>query len=153
MDSLSIPIKTAVLFHRGSKYDYFPDLSLGGKCLQYSDNMTYLGIKFGKRLTWADHIKSRVHKCTFLLRKTKNFVGLSFAWTLCIYEAIIHPKLSYSCIVRGPQPHPKKMQTCPFPSLGPSSAPCRSCRNHNSDCFSEILSAFVIPCYPSKRHS
>ena len=42
-----------------SKYDNSLGLSMGGKCLHYSDNMMYLGIKFGKRLTWADHTKSR----------------------------------------------------------------------------------------------
>ena len=78
---------------------------MGGKCLQYSDNMTYLGIKFRKRLTWTDHIKSRVRKCTFLLNKTKNLVskewGLNPARALWIYEAIICPKLTYGCLVWG----------------------------------------------------
>ncbi len=36
-----------------------------GRQLHYSDKMTYLGIMFSKRLSWTDHIGSRVRKCTF----------------------------------------------------------------------------------------
>ncbi len=65
--------------------------------------MTYLGIMFSKRLCWTDHIKSRVHKCTYLLKKTKNLVGKKYginpSRTMWTYEAIICPKLTYSCLV------------------------------------------------------
>ncbi len=57
---------TTVMFYRGRKCDYSPVLSMGGRKLQYSDKLTYLGITFSKRLSWTDHIKSRVRKCTCL---------------------------------------------------------------------------------------
>ena len=56
---------TTVMFHRGRKRDYFPNLYMGGRQLQYSDKMTYLGIAFSKTLSWTDHIKSQVRKCTY----------------------------------------------------------------------------------------
>ncbi len=84
---------TTVMFHRGRKRDYSPKLYMGGRQLQYSDKMTYLGITFSKRLSWTDHIKSRVRKCTFLLNKTKNLVGKEWGKTparaLWLFEAII----------------------------------------------------------------
>ncbi len=58
---------TTVIFHRGRKRDYSPELYMGGRKLQYLDKLTYLGIIFSKRLSWTDHIKSRVRKCTYLL--------------------------------------------------------------------------------------
>ena len=96
---------TAVVFHRGRRVDYSPTLMMEGKELTYSDNLTYLGVTFNKRLSWTPHIKSRVKKCTYLLHKTKNLVGKE--WGLCpqralwIYEAIVRPKLTYGCLVWG----------------------------------------------------
>ncbi len=76
---------------------------MGGRKLQYLDKLPYLGIIFSKRLSWTDHIKSRVHKCTYLFNKTKNLVGkewgLNLARALWIFEAIIRPKLTYCCLV------------------------------------------------------
>ena len=92
---------TTVMFHRGRKRDYSPELHMGGRKLQYTDKLTYLGITFSKRLSWTDHIKSRVRKSTYLLNKTKNLVGkewgLNPARALWIFKAIIRPKLTYGC--------------------------------------------------------
>ncbi len=60
-----------VMFHCGRKLEYSPELCMGGRRLQYSDKMTYLGIMFSKRLSWTNHIKSRVHQCTYLLHRPK----------------------------------------------------------------------------------
>ncbi len=94
---------TTVMFHRGRKRDYSPELYMGGRKLKYSDKLTYLGITLSKRLSWTDHIKSRVRKCTYLLNKTKNLVGkewgLNPSRALWIFEAIIRPKLTYGCLV------------------------------------------------------
>ena len=62
---------TTVMFHRGCKGNYSPELNMGGRCLQYLHKMTYLGIMFRKRLSWTDHIKSRVRKCTYHLKKQR----------------------------------------------------------------------------------
>ena len=47
------------------------------------------------------HEKSRVRKCTYRLNKTKveKEWGLNPARAMWIYEAIIHPKLTYGCLV------------------------------------------------------
>ncbi len=66
---------TTVMFNHCRKCDHSFVLDMGGRQLQCSDKMTYLGIMFSKRLSWTDHIKSRVCKCTYLLKKTKNMVG------------------------------------------------------------------------------
>ncbi len=81
---------TTMMFHRGRRRDYSPEIHMGGRQLQYSDKLTYLGITFSERLSWTEHIKSRVRKCTYLLNKAKNLVGkewgLNPARALWIYS-------------------------------------------------------------------
>ncbi len=101
------PAKTQVMMcNRGRRYSPTePELKLGGKKLNYSENIKYLGVLINKRLIWAQHVKERYKKCLALLYRTKTLVakdwGISPAKMLWIYRAIVVPKFTYAALVWG----------------------------------------------------
>ena len=67
--------------------------------------MTYLGVIFDKRLTFNQHINSRVEKGIKILNTARNMInknwGLNPQKALWIYKAIVRPTVTYGCHIYG----------------------------------------------------
>ena len=98
------PGKTeVVMFSRSRRPVLEPSLKLDGKQLQYSDTIKYLGLTVHKRLTWTDHVKTKVKKCSQLLNRVRRVVGRDWGLNperlLWIYTAMVRPKVAYGALV------------------------------------------------------
>ncbi len=94
------PTKTTIVhFEKLTRKKHEPPVRMGGRLLEYSENLQYLGVNLNKRLS----IHNKAKKCNYLLHKVKNVIGQGcgltpsrLAWIL---TAIIRPRLTYGCVV------------------------------------------------------
>ncbi len=98
------PLKTTtVLFSRRRRISNYPEITLDGKVLEYSNSLRYLGVTIHKQLSWLPHVRDRTNKCKFLLGKCRNIVSQSWGLTPeradWIHKAVIRPKITYGSIV------------------------------------------------------
>ena len=99
------PTKTAVvLFTRCYKaHIEKPPLRLFGELLSYSDEATFLGVKFNTSLTWEPQIRMLLSKAQPRLNLIRVMSSLNVnnesSMLLYLYKAIVRPIFEYSSIV------------------------------------------------------
>lgn len=93
-------LKTKVIIFRqiNKKFNFDP-IFINNTKLELSDEVTYLGLKYDKHLSWAPHIKNKVTKTIKLLNMTRNYTskkwGISPAQCRWIFKQVILPNLTY----------------------------------------------------------
>ena len=99
------PIKTvAVIFsHKRDPIKIFPKLTLGGRELEYSKEVKYLGIILDSKLSFKQHIIEKCKKATRLMFAAKNAIGKIWGPSLenmkWMYESMVRPIITYGAIV------------------------------------------------------
>ena len=80
---------------------------LGGKQLELSSQVKYLGVILDKRMKWEHHIASKCSKAIRafwqLKRAVGNKWGLSPKITYWMYTSVIKPMVNYACLVWWPR--------------------------------------------------
>ena len=103
------PLKTeAILFSRDNpkrRKFVVPKLKMGGKCIELTESVKYLGVTLDRRLVWDEHVSNKVETCRKLMMKFFSDVRGNFGpkpslikWA---YEGIVRPKLAYAALVWG----------------------------------------------------
>lgn len=99
----------AVLFRGSGKVTMPKPLKIDGHTIDFTDTVTYLGIKLDCKLTFSEHITDKIKKAKGLLMKIKLAVGKLWGpsptlmrWT---YTGIIRPMLSYGSIIWAHKSH------------------------------------------------
>ena len=100
------PDKTSVvLFTKSTRRETCKNLYLKGVELSYSDSLKYLGVTLNKRLTWTEHVNSRVKKGMQLFNLSRAIIGQNWGLTpdkiMWLYTAVIRPMVTYGCLVWG----------------------------------------------------
>ena len=94
---------TAICFSRSRKKVRDPLLRMGGENLTCQNSLKYLGVKFTRTLSWADHVTDAVKKCRSVMARSRAIIGREWGLTpqrsLWMYKAIVRPKLSYASLV------------------------------------------------------
>ena len=100
------PVKTNVVFFtkkRRTTVSGLARLRMGGRALEYTNSMKYLGVELQQSLTWTNHVTARVNKCKYLLTKCRTIInrcwGLTPSRMEWVYKAIIRPKMTYGALV------------------------------------------------------
>ena len=81
---------------------YIPPLKLANQYLEPSHTVKYLGWVIDSFLSWHDHIdyiSSKISKSLNIIAKLKRHVTVQSL--VSVYYALVHPYLSYGCILRG----------------------------------------------------
>ncbi|XP_040567952.1 uncharacterized protein [Lepeophtheirus salmonis] len=78
---------------------------MGGKEIEFSTQMKYLGVVFDKGLTWMEHLKEKAAKVSRIWNMVKAVIGqkwgLASEKVLWLYEAMVRAIISYGCLIRG----------------------------------------------------
>lgn len=97
------PSKTVVVpFHR-KKNRIIPPIIMSGTELAYSEEVTYLGLKLDRKLTWKPHLQWAISKARKSMWACRNLVGRN--WGLnpkmvkFIYTTMIRPIVTYGSVV------------------------------------------------------
>ena len=98
-----VPSKTqAVFFHRKNKFKLPNKLKLKGVPIEYSEDTKYLGIQLDQKLSWKQHVNSKINSAKRAIMKIKSAIGVTFgpvpkmlSWA---FKGIILPSLSYGSI-------------------------------------------------------
>lgn len=90
----------AIIFSRGRHIDKSNlKLYLFGELIEWKDKITFLGMTFDQKLTWADHIKDLETRCKKDLNLLRLVSGTSFGadkkTLLNLYKSLILSKLDY----------------------------------------------------------
>jgi hypothetical protein len=75
-------------------------LQLNGRNIPFVDNVTYLGVTFGRRMTWKLHIKrTAAQVLVTYIRSCSLFKNelLSTNIKLALYKTLIRPVMTYAC--------------------------------------------------------
>ena len=108
-------------------------LKMGGKLIKHDKQVKYLGVTLDKKLNWRLHINDKINTCkgmlTNLLNKYRHTTRSRPKLMKWIYTGVIRPKLTYACMIWGPNANTKicLLYTSPSPrdrqkSRMPSSA-------------------------------
>ena len=94
-----------VLFTRRKKAGDIKSLKINGLEIPFSDRVTYLGITLNRRLTWEDHITTKINKAKAKLSQLRTATGVRWGpspkMMLWAYNSIIMPALTYGAMIWG----------------------------------------------------
>lgn len=97
------PRKTVLIpFHKKRKLFLRP-ISLNTHLLNYSQEVTYLGIKLDQGLSWMPHLQNVIHRATRNLWALNSLVGKTWGLspynTFHLYKSVIRPAVTYGSLV------------------------------------------------------
>ncbi len=99
------PGKTAVVLFTRRKQKPSAPIRVNNVIVEYTHSFRYLGVIIDDKLSWKEHINSRVAKCKAILMATQNMVGKTWGLTPIkvrwLYNTVICPVLTYGCLVWG----------------------------------------------------
>ena len=100
------PKKTAaIIFTRNHKLkiNTLPKLKMSGVELEYVNSTRYLGVIIDSKLSWTEHINTKIIECKKILFSLRSAIGSKWGLTpeRCwwVWETMVRPKLSYGSIV------------------------------------------------------
>ena len=101
--SLNTDKTKLVLFHTAQKHlTNNISLHISDKQIEQTNSMKYLGVLIDSQLNWKDHIlniSKKISKSIGIICKLRHFVDTQIL--IQLYHAIIHPFLTYGCMVLG----------------------------------------------------
>lgn len=96
--SINAAKTTAIIFTRKRRVSY-PDLCINNESIPYVSSFNFLGYIFDEHLTWKDHIKHIVTKCSKRLNLLRSITGLSWGSNkktlITVYRGLIRSILDY----------------------------------------------------------
>lgn len=101
------PAKTIIVpFHTGRSFD-LPQIKFHN-CppIPYSEEVTYLGIKLDRKLSWIPHLQCTIAKARRALWACRSMAGANWGTSpkmmLYIYSTMIRPIITYGCFIWWP---------------------------------------------------
>ena len=103
MTKFSIAKTVVMHFCRIRRMHPDPDIFLNGQRISCVDETRFLGLIFGRRLSWMPHLKDLKNRCIKALEVFKVLShttwGADRKHLLQLYKALVLPKLNYGCEV------------------------------------------------------
>lgn len=107
-----------VLFTRKTATRHIPTrrIKVGGRSVDWDQNLVYLGLKFDKRLTYKDHINDKIIKGNLTLKSLYSIVNrnsrLSVPHKILLFKTIFRPGFTYASPVwmRCALSHKRRLQ-------------------------------------------
>ena len=82
-------------------------LTMYGKELEYVNEVTYLGIKIDKNLSWAAHVEHKIKKVKQCMHMCRNALAKMYGpkptYMRWLYTCVLRPQLTYRCYVWAQQ--------------------------------------------------
>ena len=97
------PDKTVAVHFTFARKLRWQEVKVGGKLIEYSTDMKYLGVTLQQKLSWGKHVTDKVKKATKVMclanAVTGQRWGLNPERILWVYTAMVRPVATYGSVV------------------------------------------------------